>query len=68
MVYTVRVLTVLLFVRSLRFFVKLSITHTVGLVHKNYIINEISNKHVQRTCLMYHAACNFSHSIGRTHS
>ena len=38
--------------------VKLSINNDiVGLVHKHHIINEISNKHVQRTCLMYHAAC-----------
>ena len=40
------------------FFLKLSINNRiVGLLHKNHIINEISNKHVQRTCLMYHAAC-----------
>ena len=40
------------------FFVKLSINnHIVGLVHEKHIINEIQNKHVQQTCLMYHAAC-----------
>ena len=37
-------------------FVELSINHIVGLVHKHHIMNEIQNKHVQRTCLMYHAA------------
>ena len=31
--------------------------HTVGVVHKKQIINEVKHKHVQRTCLMYHVAC-----------
>ena len=42
--------------------------HIVGLVHKKHIINEIQNKHVERTCRMFHEACKVNHSIGRTHS
>ena len=46
------------FRRVLRFSKKLSVNnHIVGLVHRNHVINEVLNKHVQRTCLMYHAAC-----------
>ena len=52
------------------FFVKLSITkHIVGLVHKHYIINEMQNKHVQRTCLVYHTACKVEFQpFNRSHS
>ena len=51
-------------------YVKLSISnHTVGLVHKKHVINEIYNKHVQRTCLMYHAACKVEfQSFNRSYS
>ena len=43
----------------------------VGLVHKKHIINEIENKHVQRTCVWCAtqlANLSFNHSIGRAHS
>ena len=49
------------------FFLKLSIH---SLVHKKHtsIINEILNKHAQRTCLMYHACKVEFQPFNRSHS
>ena len=38
-------------------FVKLNFNHIVVLAHTHHIINEIENKHIQRTCLTYNAGC-----------
>ena len=59
-----------------RFFLKLSINnHIVGLVHKNYIVNEIpgtryriSTSNERVWCTTQLETLSFNHSIGRTHS